>query len=496
MIQWVSAIEESKVDADIAYWNIDGNLSDSAVQANRGNGQWWLLNAYGQMSGRTVKVTPPRPNVSYTMQGVATLDKSKAQARVLFGGSAGDGRVQFTNVDRKLFGPTVHALVQEIPWTGQIGDSAQPQVVGELDQKVVDGAATFDFGSVLPKLRDSSAYQIILTPGAHTRAAGITAPLWQTTYEAENAGHTGTGYSRNGPEGSPSNVSKFYTSGGYDVGGLRTGSNVVLTFNVSVPQDGRYDLSVFANSLNTYPAVSEQGPTNVFLRVDGTAEQELDLPLGYKWVVWDHTDTTVELTKGDHVISLAARSLDGTKATKGDAIIDKIDLALPNPAAAETTYEAENATLDGAKTDYSRRGVSGSGVVSVGDRQSATFWVYSADEGESTLSVDTLGGGRAALSVNGRQITDVGTSTRLPVFLSGGVNKVTVTGRSGRLLLDRLRVKNTDGALVPTWYEAENAALSGTAAVAPYSLAGGGQAVTGVGGAPGNGNTATFDVTW
>ncbi|WP_229914459.1 LamG-like jellyroll fold domain-containing protein, partial [Streptomyces capitiformicae] len=27
MIQWVSAIEESKVDADIAYWNIDGNLS-------------------------------------------------------------------------------------------------------------------------------------------------------------------------------------------------------------------------------------------------------------------------------------------------------------------------------------------------------------------------------------------------------------------------------------------------------------------------------------
>ena len=50
MIQWISAIEDSKVDADIAYWNIDGNLSDSAVQANRGNGQWWLFNAYGSMS--------------------------------------------------------------------------------------------------------------------------------------------------------------------------------------------------------------------------------------------------------------------------------------------------------------------------------------------------------------------------------------------------------------------------------------------------------------
>ncbi|MEO6087481.1 MAG: LamG-like jellyroll fold domain-containing protein, partial [Umezawaea sp.] len=69
MIQWISAIEESKVDGDIAYWNIDGNLSDSAVQANRGNGQWWLYNAYGSMSGHTVAVTPPSPGSNYTLQG-------------------------------------------------------------------------------------------------------------------------------------------------------------------------------------------------------------------------------------------------------------------------------------------------------------------------------------------------------------------------------------------------------------------------------------------
>ena len=61
MIQWVSAIEESKVDADIAYWNIDGNLSDSAVQSNRGNGQWWLLHAYASMSGHTVQRDPAVP---------------------------------------------------------------------------------------------------------------------------------------------------------------------------------------------------------------------------------------------------------------------------------------------------------------------------------------------------------------------------------------------------------------------------------------------------
>jgi hypothetical protein len=86
VVQWVSAIEESKIDADLAYWNIDGNGDDSAVDANRASGQWWLFDAYGQMSGRTVQVTAPHPNQQYTLQGVATLDAKKKQSRALFGG--------------------------------------------------------------------------------------------------------------------------------------------------------------------------------------------------------------------------------------------------------------------------------------------------------------------------------------------------------------------------------------------------------------------------
>ena len=104
VVQWVSAIEESKIDADLAYWNIDGNLNDSAVEANKGNGQWWLFNAYGQMSGHTVQVTAPHPNQQYTLQGVATLDKDKKQSRAIFGGKSGDADVVFENIDPKLFG--------------------------------------------------------------------------------------------------------------------------------------------------------------------------------------------------------------------------------------------------------------------------------------------------------------------------------------------------------------------------------------------------------
>ncbi|WP_033342718.1 LamG-like jellyroll fold domain-containing protein [Catenuloplanes japonicus] len=473
MIQWISAIEESKVDADIAYWNIDGNISDSAVRSNRGNGQWWLFNAYGGMTGHTVRVSPPYPGQNYTLQGVATLDPARKQARLILGGASGKSWVRFDNV---RLGRTVHAEVREIPWTGQIGDSAPPRVIASTDLPVRDGSVVLPFGDTLPALTESSAYEVVLSPGP-ARPTPVTA-LWENSFEAEDAVYTGAGYSRNGPEGSPADVSKFYTSGGYDVGGLRTGSDGSLAFTVDVPRDGDYDLSVFANSLNTYPLVAAQGPTNVFLRVDGAAEQELFLPLGYKWVVWDHTDTRVTLTKGRHTVTLAARSLDGTRTTTGDAIIDRIRLTLANPAVRSATYRAEYADLTQATVrDHAvdlRRG------------GTATFWVYSPGEDEATIRVH--GDDDATLTVNGRPVLRDGRA--ITVALSGGINKVTVTGR---LTLDRIEV--TPSSLPTQVYQAEAAATTGSAAPVALSLADGGHAVDGIGGPPGNGNTLTFTVS-
>ncbi|MGP3988696.1 cellulosome protein [Streptomyces sp. 3N207] len=497
MIQWISAIEESKVDADIAYWNIDGNLSDSAVQSNRGNGQWWLYQAYGSMTGRTVQVNPPSPGENYTMQGVASLDRKKRQARTLFGGSDGGGHITFDHVPDEVFGDEVHAWIREIPWTGQIGDSARPRLIAERDVKVRDdGSVAFDFGDDgMPALKESSAYEIVLAPGG--RDTGTSAPTtrWEAGYEAEDAAHTGSGYSKNGPEGSPSDVAKFYTSGGHDVGGLRTGSDVKLDFTVDVPEDGTYDLSVFANSLNTFDKVKEQGPTNVFLTVDGGAEQELSLPLGYKWVVWDHTDTTVKLTKGKHTLSLAAKSLDGKRATKGDAIVDRLKLSRPDPKAQKAVYEGELAALDGGRPVYDQGGMTGAGAAEIKEGDSATFWVYSPADTESTLSLATRGAGQAQLSVNGQDALHVTPSAKkVAASLSGGINKVTVTGKSGTTLIDHLAAERTSKALQPTVYQAEDAELAGSAEPAKLSLADDGSAVRGIGGKPGNGNTATFRV--
>jgi hypothetical protein len=460
MIQWVAAIEDVKVDADIAYWNIDGNLSDSAVQANRGNGQWWLLNAYATMSGHTLAVTPPHPDQSYTLQGVATLDPARREARLLLGGRSGAATISMTKMP-VAFGPTVRVRVREIGWSGQLGDAAPPAVIADRLVPVRGGTIALSFGREgLPSLREESAYELVVTPAT-------TAPLaptvsWRQDYEAEAATRRGSGLKVRGPEGSPKDVARFHTSGGYSVEGFATGTDAALDFAVEVPRDGRYDLRILASTFNKDPLADAQGPTNVFLRIDGKDAGELYLPLGYKPSVLDHADTVVALTRGRHVVTLATRSTDGRGRTQGNALVDRITLSEAKAAGAARDYDIRDAMPTGG---------------------TATFWVYAAEDGVMRVT-PLLDGGGATLTVNGRAVTGD------RAFLLGGINKVVLTSTAGTQLRG-LRVQAAPAG-VARRYEAEAAQVAGTARIAAASLASGGRAVIGIGGAPGNGNTLTF----
>ncbi len=462
MVQWVAAIEDSKVDADIAYWNIDGNLSDSAVQANRGNGQWWLLNAYATMSGHTLAVTPPHPDQSYTLQGVATLDSARGQMRMLFGGKSGDATIALTHVPPS-FGDTVRVRMREIDWTGQLGDASPPVVVDDRVVPVKDGQIDLTFGrDGLPALREEAAYELVLSPGQGVRPAAVT-PRWRQDYEAEKATRQGQGLTVRGPEGSPDHVDRFHVSNGYLVEGFKTGADAALDFAVDVPRDGRYDLRVLASSFNKDPLVEPQGATNVFLRIDGKpgGETEMFLPLGYKPAVLDHADTVVNLTRGRHVLTLATRSLDGTRRTQGNAMVDRITLTAADPAVTATRYDVADAMVKGGST---------------------TFWVYAAQDGLARLSPDASGGA-VRMAVNGRE-------TKGRAFLLGGINKVVLTA-TGSSAVRGLSVTPENGP-ASYLYEAEDAQVAGTARIAAASRASGGRAVFAIGGAPGNGNTLTF----
>ncbi|MCX4759867.1 cellulosome protein [Streptomyces sp. NBC_01275] len=475
MIQWIAAIEESKVDADMAYWNIAGNLNDSAVGSHHGNGQWWLFNAYGRLTGNTVRVTAPHPNVQYTLQGVAALDRDKRQARVLFGGSGGTARIVVEHAD--LLGAVVRARLEEIPWTGQLGASAQPLLLQETELPLTEGTVTLP----LADLDEMSAYQLTLSPGGHGAALRPPSVLWRRAYEAEDAVHTGSGRVLHGPEGSPSDVGKFATSGGHHVGGLRTGSDLVLAFDVEVPRDGAYDVSVFAGSHNEAELVRESGPANVFLRVDGERPQELLLPVGYQWAVWGRTDTRIALTAGRHTLTLAARDPE-LGVTRGDAVVDRLTLALYEDSC-DAVYDAVHASLGGdARIDHT-----GQGAVVPAHGGDVTFWVHAADDGEASVTVDRLGVGEGRLTVNGEDAGSLGEGA-VPLFLNGGVNKLTVTGTSSEhLVVRRLSVGPSRGLLPTRTYPAEDGVLTGAARVTgALSYATGGKAVYGVGAGPAN----------
>jgi hypothetical protein len=230
------------------------------------------------------------------------------------------------------------------------------------------------------------------------------------------------------------------------------------------------------------------------------------LPVGYNWVIWNHADTTVHLTAGAHQISLSTTGANGA-ATNGDAIINKIDLQLEDPAVQDSAvYEAEQADLSGgAATDYRAQGQSGAGAVDLGRGQSATFWVYSAADGYSDLAFRDKGVGAARASVNtlplagwlsGAGARNWATQTDR-VYLSAGINKVVVTGAGGAVTLDKLTVTPVDAtsaAAAPhvATYQAEDAAMTGTAHVDnSYSQANGG-VVTGI--SDGAANALTFTV--
>jgi len=162
-------------------------------------------------------------------------------------------------------------------------------------------------------------------------------------------------------------------------------------------------------------------------------------------------------------------------ATNGDAIINKIDLQLDDPAVQNSAvYEAEQADLNGATADYRPQGQSGAGTADIRRGQNVTFWVDSTSDGYSDLAFRYKDAGAAGVTVNGLSLgggldgaRGGNWSTRTDrVYLSAGINKVVVTGYGGEVTLDKLTVTPVQAPQpdVAT-YQAEGGTLTGTAQV-------------------------------
>ncbi|MCX5602550.1 cellulosome protein [Streptomyces phaeochromogenes] len=436
LAQWVSMFERNKVYANQAYWDAAGNLDGNVVRSNIPNGGWWFFRWYAGLTGNTVKVTPPQANTIDTLQGLASYDKKRRQAQVLLGGSAGDSDVVVQNVSRSVFGRTVTATVAESAWSGYEGQHAAPRVLARTKVKVAaDGSVTVP----LRGMHKMSAYRIALTPGGSGTPSTASVP-WSASYEAEDAAITG---GQVYTQGTVSNANGYAASGTKDVGSLSTASSKV-EFTVDVPTAGTYDLAILYGNQSGAPSTQK-------LSIDGQDPVTVSYPSTENWTYRAKKDVSVELSAGQHVLTLA----------KGDAevTLDRIDLTARTAAAPSASYEATLADISGKPSyDYSSSAGVGTGALVLRSGDKAVFDAYAPRDGYYT--VVSRASEAVKLELHGEKVT-AAPGRALRLYLVAGNNRITMTAKGASVRsLDVSGAGSTSGTLS---YEGASATLAGGA---------------------------------
>ncbi|MEU4742922.1 CBM35 domain-containing protein [Actinosynnema sp. NPDC023658] len=487
MIQWIAMLEDTKVDGQMAYWTMAGNLSDHAVRTSRANGGWWLTKWYADLSGDTVRVTPPRPGARDTLQGLATLDREDGRATVLLGGTGKPVEVALTGLDRLLFGNQVDVRVSRTTWSGYEGDAAQPPVVAAARVRVVGGKAKV----AVPGGDPLAAYQVVITRAGQGTPPTADAP-WQASYEAEaGAVEHAAVVTQDDGSGSHDMAQRYTTSGGRDVGSM-TDPGSRVTVDVDVPRDGTYRLGVF---YGTNGCVGRQA-----LYVDDAHVRDLTFPATLSRVYRGRLDTSITLTAGSHRISLRTSGPGGFLDTPSDIALDRFDLTeVTGPE--RTVHPLVDARRTGGEVDRADRAlrVGAPGAVVLGPGDAVTTYVSAAEDGYHALSTTWHGTGPSGLglTLSGRRVEggDL-TADRsgawtgsVTAHLKAGVTELVLSNEGPAPVvvgtLTSVRDKGSDPRAVRV--EAEAGQLGGEAEVVPCPWASGGAYV----GRLGNGGTLT-----
>lgn len=343
MVQWIARFENSKVDACRAYWGAAGNLDELVVENNKVNGDWWLYKWYGDMTGNTVRVTPPSQNSS--LQGLASLDSSKKQVRVLLGGSLNSTDVFSTDVVIKgfgsapYFGNSVHVIVMGIDPTQKdsvkgFAASPGPYIVHESDYNISNGQITVTINN----MKALSAYHMIITPNTDLTPANIPG-----RYEAEYAELSGNAHIAS----SETN----YSGTGY-VQGFGGTNNAGVTYVTSVPDDGYYNVTLrYSAGLYTGAPVSR----SLQLKINNKFIKNVQCNQTPNWSTWSDVTTTVFLQGGINLITFSAYTNDEVDCVNQDYI------SVTTGTGTISSYEAEAAenTLSGAVRRQSSSTASG-----------------------------------------------------------------------------------------------------------------------------------------
>ena len=463
LVQWIAMFEDTKVHADQAYWDIAGNYADNAVHNTMPNGSWWLLRWYGAMTGQTVQVTPPAPDTIDTLGGLACLDREKRQARIILANPAGDAaRVALTGIDPRAFGERVRVLVQSTTWTGYDGAASTPLDLAAAEYPVLNGQVAIDLDAMDPM----TAYQLTMSPAAGVPAVPAPAirPPWIAQYLAAAAALTNCVVYQ---EGSATHPERYAAAGGADVGSIDQPDSR-LEFEVTVPQAGRYLLSVYYG--NQTEDIAQQ-----IMRVDDEPWSFISYPPTLNWAFWSHQDRYLDLAIGCHTITFGV-SDPAIGTAKGQVTLNAIRLASASTATPGVThpavhYPAAYADLSGGATvDYGRHfgGTSPAGYITARAGSGVGFVVQNGHDGYYDLRLRYA----ALARLDGFRL-----------LVSGSYLLQSALKGSSGMTCDRVYLH---AGITPIQYLPEGSALIESLDVTPDAAADAASAVTYAAAAPGN----------
>lgn len=471
LIQWQAMFEDTKVQAETAFWGYSGNISDNMARANNANGGWWQFKWYGDLRGsRTVEVHSDTPSAADSLQGIAAVDDSGPKLTVLFGGANDSNEDQVRNVganipvtvhidglDERGFGSFADVEVRQNAYVGPDGVSDVPNVV--FSQQAI----AIEHGTVsitVPSADRYASYQLILTPhgDVHEPVDDGKHGRWQTAFEAEDMEVHGATIVSISPW--TKEWGDFMVSGNRMVSEFGAHSEAI--WPIDVPRDGMYRLQLiggnpgFPTSLpvdvdNEYRATLHFGaqcstmPSSVMLHRE-SAEAVIGLTQGRHLIRFGGSDRTMSLDKA--LLTFVGRN---------DGALDHV------------AYPANQFRLSkGACLDFSRTGARGFVNLNQGE---ATVFVQAWQAGHHDITVELQAPSETsvALRIN-RQ--DVGTLTgeddrlvahTIRAALAEGINAIDCMAIGNGAMIRRITVSRPRTCETPLRFTADDVRLEGGA---------------------------------
>jgi alpha-galactosidase len=363
LLLWVEAFETTKVDADLAYWTLAGNLDDHAVGAARPNAGWWLLHWYASLRGSTVGTRVPHPGVRDSLRVLAAVDDDGA-ATALVGGTADD--VELT-VSGLVPGARYRQRVAVVTWSGYQGVLEAPSVVGDgFVTAGPDGVVVVRIAGDDP----TAVHRVDLLPaGSASGPVGAPGP-WLRTVAVDPARVVEGELVRHGDD-----PQHYHGTGPLSVLALAPDDGAVA-FDVTVPADGEYALGVGYGTAGA--------PARARLRVDGGEPLALDLPATLEPRYTARVDVPVRLTAGTHTVEVSGADV--------PLAVDhlRVRAVVPGPVRYDAVLARRAA---GVRS-------SGAHAVAVPAGEALTFFVVAGRTGTHALRV--LGTGPVEVRVDGR----------------------------------------------------------------------------------------------